>query len=506
MAEGDAADVDLAVKAARKAFEDGAWRKMDARDRGRLINKLADLIEEEADELAALESLDNGKPIRDAQGRRPAADDRLPPLLRRLGRQDPRPDDPRPRQLLLLHPARAGRRRRADHPLELPDADGGLEMGPGPGRRLHDRHEAGRADAADLPAHGPAGPEGRHSRRRHQRRPRLRPDRRRRDRQASGRRQDRLHRRAARPAQIIMRDAAPTLKRLTFELGGKSPNIVFADADLDAAVAGRDFGLYFNQGQCCCAGSRLFVEEKVYDKFVEKLAGDEQDAASSATRSIPTTEQGPQVDQGPVRQDHALHRRWARRKGPSCVTGGKRHRRHGLLHRADAVRRREGRHGDRHGRDLRPGDVGPASSRTSTSIAARPTTRSTAWPPPSGPATSPRPTASPTKLRAGTVWINCYDVFDAAAPFGGFKMSGMGRELGEEGLEALHRDEDGDGEFGSNTAAPTRKRGNPTRHLCAIGDNVFSKKELVHMMVVVLTPYGDNRSWNTNSGSELWTG
>ena len=61
--------------------------------------------------------------------------------------------------------------------------------------------------------------------------------------------------------------------------------------------------------------------------------------------------------------------------------------------------------------------------------------RSTAWPPPSGPATSPRPTRLADKLRAGTVWVNCYDVFDAAAPFGGFKMSGIGRELGEKGLD-----------------------------------------------------------------------
>src|SRR4029079_830619 len=72
-------------------------------------------------------------------------------------------------------------------------------------------------------------------------------------------------------AQIIMKEAANTLKRLTFELGGKSPNIIFADADIDAAVAGTEFGLFFNQGQCCCAGSRVFVEEKIHDQFVEKL-------------------------------------------------------------------------------------------------------------------------------------------------------------------------------------------------------------------------------------------
>ena len=139
VAEGDAADVDLAVKAARKAFDAGPWRKMDARDRGRLMYKLADLIEEEHRRAGRARNARQRQADPRQPRRRPAAGDRLPPLLRRLGRQDPRPDDPGPRQLLLLHAARAGRRRRPDHPLELPDADGRLEVGPGPGRRLHDR-------------------------------------------------------------------------------------------------------------------------------------------------------------------------------------------------------------------------------------------------------------------------------------------------------------------------------------------------------------------------------
>ena len=105
VAEGDAADVDLAVKAAREAFDKGPWSKMDARDRGRLMYKLADLIEEEAEELAQLETLDNGKPIREVEKRRRATDGRLPALLRRLCRQDSRPNDSHPRQLLLATPA-----------------------------------------------------------------------------------------------------------------------------------------------------------------------------------------------------------------------------------------------------------------------------------------------------------------------------------------------------------------------------------------------------------------
>src|SRR5580693_7063830 len=90
--------------------------------------------------------------------------------------------------------------------------------------------------------------------------------------------------------------AETNLKRVTLELGGKSPNIVFADADMDEAIEGAHFALFFNQGQCCCAGSRLFVEEKCYDQFVEKSV------ARAKKRTVgdpfdPKTEQGPQVDQ-----------------------------------------------------------------------------------------------------------------------------------------------------------------------------------------------------------------
>ena len=189
------ADVDLAVKAARKAFHSKSpWRRMSASERGRLLNKLADLIEKNADELAALESLDNGKPYQRGRGRRPAADHRLLPLLRRLGRQDPGQDHPGQRRLLLLHAARAGRRRRADHPVELPAADAGVEVGPALACRQHGRPEAGRADAADRACASASCSGSRLPGRRHQRRPRLRPDRRRGDRAPHGRRQDRVHR------------------------------------------------------------------------------------------------------------------------------------------------------------------------------------------------------------------------------------------------------------------------------------------------------------------------
>ena len=163
VAEGDAADIDLAVKAARKAFDSGPWRKMDARDRGRLMNKLADLIEKNIDELAELETLDNGKPISESRnGDLPLVIDCLRYYA---GWADKIHGQTIPirGQLLLLHQARAGGRRRADHPLELPDADGRLEVGPRAGRRLHGRDEARRADPADRPPDGRAGHGGRAS-------------------------------------------------------------------------------------------------------------------------------------------------------------------------------------------------------------------------------------------------------------------------------------------------------------------------------------------------------
>lgn len=223
--------------AARKALESGPWSRMDVRDRGRLMMKLADLIEHEADELAALETLDNGKPIRDAAQCRRSVDDRLPAILRWICGQDPRSDDSDSRELLLLHAARTGGGRRPDHPLELPDADGRLEVGAGiaagctvvmkpaeqtPLTCLRLARLAQKAGIPDgvinvVPGFGPTAG-------------------------AAIVKHPGVDKVAFTgeylTAQTIMKDAAPTLKRLTFELGGKSPNIITADADLDAAAAG----------------------------------------------------------------------------------------------------------------------------------------------------------------------------------------------------------------------------------------------------------------------------
>ena len=280
--------------------------------------RLADLIEKNTDELAALETLDNGKPIRDVAGRRPAAGDRLLPLLRRLGRQDPRQDDPDPRRLLLLHAARAGRRGRADHPVELPDADGGVEVGPGAGGRLHDRDEAGRADAADRAAHGRAGPGGGLPRRRHQHRPRLRPDRRRapssstwtstrspspaRPKSASSSWRRPRDRTQARHARAGRQEPEHRLRRRRPGRGRRRARTsacssTRASAAAPAAGCSSRRRSTTSSSRRCRAGAR------------RRSVGDPFD---------PKTDQGPQVEPGAVRQGHELHRRRQAARAPSC--------------------------------------------------------------------------------------------------------------------------------------------------------------------------------------------
>ncbi len=431
VAEGDAADIDLAAKAARKAFESGPWAKMDARDRGRLMNKLADLMEENIDELAALETLDNGKPIRDSR----AAD--LPLAIDCLryyaGWADKLTGDTIPiRGNYFCYTRReptgvVGQIIPWNFPLLMvawkwgPALAAGctVVMKPAEQTPLSVLRVGELAMEAGFPAgvlnivpgYGPTAG-------------------------AAIVKHPQIDKVAFtgehRTAQIIMRDAAETLKRLTFELGGKSPNVIFADADLDAAVAGTEFGLFFNQGQCCCAGSRVFVEEKVHAEFVSKLV------QRAAQRKLgdplhPDTIQGPQVDKDQFDKILSYIAK-GNSAGANCVTGGKRFGDKGFFIEPtifDNVTDEMAIATDEiFGPVLsvlpfkKADEIIERANSTMFGLAAAVWTRDVG-----------KAHHFAKNVRAGTVWVNCYDVFDAAAPFGGFKMSGIGRELG---AAALH--------------------------------------------------------------------
>ena len=433
VAEADSADVDLAVKAARKAFHSKApWRKMSASERGRLLNRFADLIEKNADELATLESLDNGKPRHVAR----TADLPLTIACYRYyagwadkiqGKTIPISGEyfcytrhepvgvvgqiipwnfPLLMQAWKLAPALA-----CGNTIILKVA----EQTPLSALRVGELMiEAGFPEGVIniLPGYGPTagGAIARHMDI---------------DKVAfTG---------STEVGHLIMKAAAETnLKRVTLELGGKSPNIVFADADLEQAVEGSHFALFFNQGQCCCAGSRLFVEEKVYDEFVERST----ERAKRRTVGNPLdkkTEQGPQVDNDQFKKV-MTYVQSGKKEGAKLMCGGERVGDRGYFVAptvfADVKDEMKIAQEEIFGpvmsilkfKDM--DDLVERANKTMYGLAAAVWTRDI---------TKAHHVAN--HVRAGTVWVNCFDVFDAAAPFGGFKQSGIGRELGEYGLQ-----------------------------------------------------------------------
>ncbi|MBI1313999.1 aldehyde dehydrogenase family protein, partial [bacterium] len=412
VAEGDAADIDLAAKAARDALENGPWSRMDARDRGRLMNRLADLIEENFDELSALETLDNGKPISDAR----AAD--LPLVIDCLryyaGWADKIHGETIPvRGNYFTYTRRepvgvCGQIIPWNFPMLMvawkwgPALAAGCTIVMKPAeqtpltclRMAELAQEAGIPDGVInvVPGYGPtAGAAlvkhpgvdkiaftGEH-----------------------------------RTAQIIMADAAQTLKRLTFELGGKSPNVIFADADLEAAVAGTEFGLFFNQGQCCCAGSRVFVQESVRDEFVERIVSRAADRKLGNPFDT-STMQGPQVDQAQFDKILSYIDK-GRNAGAACLTGGNRFGDKGYFIEptifADVTDDMPIATDEIFGPVMSilsfkdEDEIIARANNTFYGLAAAVWTRDVA-----------KAHQYAKSVRAGTVWVNCYDVFDAGAP------------------------------------------------------------------------------------------
>ena len=235
-----------------------------------------------------------------------------------------------------------------------------------------------------------------------------------------------------------MAAAAATVKKVALELGGKNPNIVFADADLEVAL---DFALtavFLHSGQVCSAGARLVVEESIHDEFVDELV--ERAGTDPARRPVRREGRDRAADQRRApRQGRGVRRARASPRAPYSAAAARRPDdpalADGFYYLPTVL---DGCTSDMSvdaGRVVRPGahrrDVHATRTRRSRS----PTTASTGWPARSGPRTPAGPSGSPRRLRMGTVWINDYHPYVPQAEWGGYKQSGIGRELGAAGLD-----------------------------------------------------------------------
>ena len=323
---GAVAMTTLSRKGSARAVETGPWSSMDAVDRGRLLLRLADLVDENAQDLAALESLNSGKTINDALGDMGG----VAATLRYYGgwadKIEGRTVPVRGNFLSYTLRQPVGVVGQSFPELSL--ADAGLEVGAGiacgnaivmkpaeqtpltalrigelaieagfPAGVINLVNGFGETAGAAFVAHPDV------------------------DKIAFTGHVD--------TAKIIQKSAADSLKRVTCELGGKSPNVIFADADMDEAVAGEFHAIYFHGGQCCTAGSRLFVEDKIHADFVERLA-DKAKRRRVGDPLDPSTEQGPQVSQ--EQMDKILgYVELGNKQGAKLVTGGKRSGAHGFF-------------------------------------------------------------------------------------------------------------------------------------------------------------------------------
>jgi acyl-CoA reductase-like NAD-dependent aldehyde dehydrogenase len=434
VAKGDERDVDLAVQAARRAFDQGPWPRMAAAERTRLLWKLADLITTNLEEMARLESVNTGKTLFDSgKVEIPFAaevfryyagwttkihgetlnlrDGAFTFTLRQpvgvVGAIVPW-NFPFLLSSWKIAPALA-----AGNTVVLKPAS----LTPLTALRFAElTREAGLPEGVFNVVPGPGGKVGmalvRH--------PGV-------DKVAFTGSTD--------VGKGIMKEAAGSLKRVSLELGGKSPNVVFADADLEAALRGALTGIFYNKGEVCAAGSRLLVEQRVHDEFVGKLV-DRVKGLKVGDPMDKTTRMGPVVSAQQL-ETVLGYVEAGRREGANLAAGGERV-----------------RVGDGRGYFVQPtvftgvsntmriareeifgpvlsvipfkdaDDAVAQGNETFYGLAAAVWTRDIG-----------KALRMARALRAGTVWVNAYNLYDAALPFGGFKESGFGRELGQAGLD-----------------------------------------------------------------------
>ncbi|MED6131931.1 Aldehyde dehydrogenase [Stylosanthes scabra] len=433
VAEADSEDVNRAVSAARQAFDEGPWPKMTAYERSRILFRFADLLEKHNDEVAAIETWDSGKPYEQA------ANHEIPMVVRvfryyagwadKIHGLTVPADGPHHVQTLhepigvtaqivpwnfplLIYSWKVAPALACGNTVVLKTAEQTplsalivskllLEAGLPPGV-LNIISGFGPTAGAALCSHmnvdkiaftGSTG-----------------------------------------TGKIVLGlSAQSNLKPVTLELGGKSPFIVCRDADIDVAVEAAHSALFFNQGQCCCAGSRTFVHESIYDEFVEKSkARALKRVVGDPFRS--GVEQGPQIDS--VQFEKILNYiKSGIENGAKLESGGERFGSKGYYIQPTVFSNVQDN------MLIAKDEIfGPVQTilkfRDIEEVVHR--ANSTSYGLAAGVFTKSIDTANTLMraLRVGTVWINCYDVFDAAIPFGGYKMSGQGRVRGVYGLSS----------------------------------------------------------------------
>src|SRR5499433_2545086 len=439
VAEGDAEDIDRAVRAARRAFEEGPWSRMTASERGRIIWRIGDLILEHVDELAQLESLDNGKPFVVAKAADvPLAADlfhymagwatkiegntinisvpympganfhsytlREPvgvvgqiipwnfPLLMAAWKLGPalatgncvvlKPAEQTPLTALKL----------AELIAEAGVPEGVVNIVPG----------FGETAGAALAAHDDVNKVA-----------------------FTG---------STEVGKMIVQAAAGNLKKVSLELGGKSPTVVLGDADVDAVIPGAASAIFFNHGQCCCAGSRLYAHKNVFDRVLEGITAEARKIKLGPGLD-PSTDMGPVVsDEQPPRVTGYIES--GVRDGARIVTGGRRVDQNGGYFVEPTVFTNTQPSMKIVQEEIfgpvvcaEPFDdadlerIGRQANETLYGLAASVWTKDIS-----------KAHKMAGLLRSGTVWINCHNVFDPSLPFGGYKQSGWGRENGAEVL------------------------------------------------------------------------